>query len=225
MFKRFRENIRKAVVYRRQAKLPNVLLIIGAITIFTLAYILLSVLFIPDKATLDYNFLRERGTITALSAIYMAMASAFSGVALVISIREKNRHYWLWVFLMLGFVFFAFDELLKFHEQADRIIGRFISPGFFRGWNDIVVILYGVIALVILVALLPSLLRYRMVLATLGAGFLFYGIHTVIDSTVDPRTILSTIIEESAKVISVEFLALGAFIGVLALLWNFSPPD
>jgi hypothetical protein len=225
MINRYRDEIREAIKYRRQMKLPKTFFIITFITIFTLAYILLSVVLIPSKVVREYNFLSEAGSITVLSAVFLSMGSAFSMASVVMYVRKKSGNYWLWVIATFGLAFMAFDELLGFHEQADRLIGKFISPGVFRGWNDIIVILYGVIAFLIAVILIPKLLKNRMVIEMFAIGFLFYAVHTLIDSIIEPRTMLSTIFEESAKLLSVEFIALGAFIGFLGLLWNFSPPD
>ena len=65
---------------------------------------------------------------------------------------------------------------------------------------------------------LPDILRYRMVLELFVVAFVFYVLHTVIDSTQEPYTTTSVILEESAKLFCGTFLALGAFIGFLGVL-------
>ena len=84
-------------------------------------------------------------------------------------------------------------------------------------WNDVIVILYGVVALPVVLALLPDILRYRMVLELFVIAFVFYVLHTLIDSTQEPYTTTSVILEESAKLFCGAFLALGAFIGFLGV--------
>ncbi|MCP4747415.1 MAG: hypothetical protein GY874_14930 [Desulfobacteraceae bacterium] len=225
MVKRFSAHLREAMIYRRQTKLPNVVLIFSIVTTCILAYILLALIAIPSDAPREFNFISEKGAITVLSAILLSMASAFSMASLMMLVRAKDRHIWLWIIMTFGFAFLAFDELLQFHERAGRILDNYIGPGMFRTWDDVVVILYGVIALPIMVALLPNLIRFRMVIEIFAVSFLFYGIHTLIDSTQEPRTTMSVILEESAKLFSVEFLAIGAFVGYLGIVWNFAPSD
>ena len=225
MITRFSSHLRKAIIYRQQMKLPNVVLIITIVTAVTLAYILLATIAIPSNAQRDIHFASEQGAITALSAIFLAMASAFSMASFMMLIRANDRHMWLWILMAAVFAFLAFDELLQFHERIGSVLDSRAASGAFRNWNDVIVILYGAIALPVMAALTPQLIRYRGVMELFGVAFLLYGIHTLIDSTQEPRTILSVILEESAKLISVEFLALGAFIGFLGILWNFAPPD
>ena len=89
-----------------------------------------------------------------------------------------------------------------------------------RRWNDIIVLLYGIVALSIALVLLPDILRYKMLLELFVIAFIFYAIHTLIDSTQDPRTTVSAILEESAKLFCCTFLALGTFIGFLGIFWR-----
>ena len=139
------------------------------------------------------------------------------------TIRAKDPHKLLWIVLSLGFIALALDELLQFHDRLGPVIDRYASSGVFRAWNDIIVILYGVVALPILAMLLPSILRFRMLPELLAVSFAFYGIHTLVDATQsssrDP-----IILEESAKLFCGSFLALSAFVGFLGCLWNSAPP-
>jgi len=225
MRKWFGDNLRAAMIYRKKANLPNINVLIASVTIFTLAYILYAIIFAPAGHSRSYHFVNERGLITVLSAMFLTMASSFSLGSLVVHIREKDSHIWPWVVMALGFAILALDELLLFHEHLGSIIGRYGSFGIFRNWNDVVVILYGVIALPIMGVLLPSIIRYRMILELFAIAFIFYGIHTLIDSTQSPTTTYSIIFEESAKLFCGSFLALGAFVGFLGSLWNSGPSD
>ena len=225
MSTRFGDNLREAMIYRKQATLPNVNVIITSVITCTLAYILFAIIAVPANKPREYHFANERGAITALSAIFLAMASSFSIGSLVVHKRVKDPHIWLWVVMALGFAILALDELLQFHERFGSIIGRYVSSGIFRNWNDVIVILYGVIALPIMAVFLPSITRYRMILELFAVAFIFYGIHTLIDSTQEPNTTFSVIFEESAKLFCVSFLALGTFVGFLGSLWNSEPSD
>ncbi|NOY66307.1 MAG: hypothetical protein GXP13_02710 [Gammaproteobacteria bacterium] len=220
MNKSFRNNLREAIIYRKQADLPRIAFIIVAVVIFTLSYISYSIYFTPRGKSIEYHFISESGAITALSVIFLSMACSFSIGSLVINIRLKGRHVLLWTIMATGFGILAFDELLQFHENFGYFIGHYVDSGSFRNWNDIIVILYGVIALPIIAVLLPGIMRHRMLLELFAIGFLFYAIHTAIDSMYEPRTTGSVIFEESAKLFSVSFLALGTFVGFVGTIWN-----
>lgn len=224
MMKRFMGNLREAFLLRQEIILPNVTSMILAVVLGTLAYIFLVLLATSSSTPLEYHFIKERGAITALSAIFLAMATSFSIGILVVYLRVKDPHIWLWVLMALGFGFLALDELMQFHERFGRIIGRFADSGPFRNWNDVIVILYGVIALPLLVVFLTSLIRLPMVLELFVVAFLFYGLHTFIDSTFEPRTTFSAIFEESAKLFCGSFLALGTFVGFLGAFWRYGTP-
>ncbi len=221
----FRDNLQDGMIYRKQAKLPNVNLVITAVIICTLASILLAMFGIPPHKPDEYHFVNESGAITALSAIYLAMASSFSIGTLVVNVRIKNPHTWLWVVMALGFAILALDELLQFHERIGNRIGQYVNSGIFRNWNDVIVILYGVIAIPIMTLFLPEIIRHRLLLELFIVAIVFYGIHTLIDSTQEPRTTMSAIFEESAKLFCVLFLALGAFVAFLGSLWNTGSLD
>ena len=220
MIDNFFNQLREAVIERRAAHLPGTVLIIVAVIGCTLVYILLAMILIPYDVPRDYHFVSESGAITALSAIFLAAASAFSLASMVALIRAKEPQQWVWFVLALGFAFLSFDELLQFHERAGRLLERFGSSGPFRNWNDIVVILYGVVTLPILITMLPGLMRWRMVLEMFAIAFVFYGIHTFIDSTTEPPTSASIILEESAKLLCGAFLLIGVFIGFVGVLWK-----
>ena len=225
MFERFRHQMSEALIHRQREKLPNVAPLITGLVACTVFYILLAIVTVPSHIARNFHFVSEIGAITALSSFLLASASSFSLASLVIHLLEDDRRVWLWIIMMIGFAFLAFDELLQFHERLGNIISRYADSGIFRNWNDIIVILYGVVALPILLALLPTLMRYKMVVELFIVSFVFYGIHTFIDSTQEPNTTVSTILEESAKLLSVEFLAIGAFVGFLGILWNFTPSN
>jgi len=225
MGKSFSDNLREAMIYRKRAKLPRLNLIITSVIICTLAYIVLSIFAIPSSKPMEHHFISERGAITALSAILLAMASAFSIGSLVVNVRSGDPHIWLWVVMASGFAILSMDELLQFHERIGSIIGRKVSSGIFKNWNDVIVILYGVIALPIMAVFLPGIIRYRMLPELLAIAFVFYGIHTLIDSIQDPGTTVSIIAEESAKLFCVLFLMLSAFVGFVGSLWNCKLSD
>lgn len=220
MIERLKKQLRDAATQRQEAKHPKVGWIVAVAVIGAIAYILLAIIAIPPGQTRDFHFANERGVITVLSAILLAMAGAFSIATLFVLLRINAQQFWLWAFLAVSFLFFAFDELLEFHERTGALLERYANPGIFRNWNDVVVILYGILALPFIVLFLPTLLRQRNLLEMFITAFTFYAMHTLIDSVVEPKTSVSVILEESAKLFSVVFLAIGSFVGFLGTLWN-----
>ena len=91
-------------------------------------------------------------------------------------------------------------------------------------------ILYGILALLMVGVMLPALMRSPRVLETFVVGFAFYAIHTFIDSTNEPPTVVSVILEKSAKLFCSVFLAIGTFTGLIGAIWkhiivNATPND
>ena len=88
----------------------------------------------------------------------------------------------------------------------------------FRNWNDAVVIVYGVIALFVIAGFVPEIIRYRGVAEIMAIAFVFYVMHTLIDSLADPETPLSMIIEDATKLFASSYLALCMFVAVLGMI-------
>jgi len=221
MLKNYIDNLRTSIIYRKnQSPIPNINWILISVVIFNFSYIILSILFPPAGKQLAFHFANELGAITALSAIYLSMASAFSIGALVVNIRLNSSDIWLWIILALVFALLSLDELMQFHERIGKFIRGYASSGIFRGWNDVIVILYGLIALPFIALFLRKILRYRYLIEFFTVAFIFYGVHTFIDSTQQPQTIVSVIFEESFKLLCGSMLAVGSLVGFLGSFWN-----
>ena len=220
-----RQSLQAALAYRRHAALPGFRWVTVGMIGFTLTYIICSIWGAPEGKPPQYHFVSERGTITAMSAVLLAMAGTFSLAVLTVNICDCVREeppkealpFWPWVLLALGFVSLSLDEVAQFHERLGFVIAEHASSGIFRNWNDVIVILYGVVAIIFLFLLLPHLLRYRFLLEFFAIAFLFYVIHTLIDSTQRPKT-TTIILEESAKLFCSAFLTLGTFCAFLGCL-------
>ena len=217
MIQMFLRHCREALAQRSQVTLPSlkkpiVLLIIG-----TVLYLSFWVMFAPENKRGTF-FIREVGPVTYLSALFLALASIFSGVSFYLSKERTDFSRFFWLLATVGFAFLFLDELMEFHEMwgkwFDRVVG---IPEGFRRWDDIVVILYGFVALFIVAGFLPEIFRYPKVMQMMGIAFLFYFIHTLVDSTQEPRTQMSGIIEESAKVFCSEYLAISMFVAILGI--------
>lgn len=170
----------------------------------------------------------EEGIVTTLSAIFLAMASAFAGAAALSERGGDHRLRWWWALTSLGFFFFSCDELMRFHEQAGtwlriEVLGR---SEFFRNWNDLIVILYGVIAAIVMLRFAPRVLQLPLHPELIALGFLSYVIHTGMDSLPHEDTgplaylryLPTGIIEESAKLFASTFFAMAMLQGLLVIL-------
>lgn len=186
--------------------------------VFTILYILIALIAIPKGAGDNYNFVDERGAITALSAVYIAMASAFSFVHFTFYIKGDKHLRWMWLLFALGFGMLALDELLQFHERLGNLIGSHINSGPFRNWNDVIVIGYGIFALIIALPLAPLILKHKWLPEFIVVAFLFFFIHTTVDSLAEPSTVLSTIIEESAKLFCMFFIMQAIFCSLMVVI-------
>lgn len=218
--KMFTEPLKEAIDYRKKSAVQGLGWAIVVAVVFTLAYILLALLTHPSDRSIHYHFYSERGLITGMSGIFLAFAGAFSLATLLTQIKARIPVIWPWILMVLGFSFLALDEVVQFHERLGDFIGDRHSAGDFRNWNDIIVILYGVVALPVFVLFIPAIARYKLALEIFSCAFLFYVIHTVLDSVSEPRTELSVILEESAKLFCGAFLALGALVCFLGALWG-----
>jgi len=209
---------------------PRMVPISIVISTLVAIYILLAIVLIPANATRHFNFVDERGAITVLSAVFLAMGCGFGFASFLLSAGSARsvRCFWSLVSAALGFL--VLDELLQFHERiGNRLDGidllGLTSSGTIRGWNDVIVILYGLIAVPVGVMLLPIMVRYQTFLKLICSAFVAYVLHTTIDSLVEPPTILSVILEESAKLFCSLFVALACLAGLLVHAGGTLPPD
>lgn len=219
MLNNFKAGIQQAIAVRKQWVLPDIRLALALACAFNLIYIAIAIAIAPEDER-EYHFRSERGLITALSALYLASACAFCWAAIAAKVRNGSGDFILWILMGLGFAFLAIDEIAQFHERVGSIIGDEYDSGSFRNWNDVIVIAYGFIALPFVIALLPRLLQYRWLMEFFIIGFVFYVLHTVIDSVSSPRTTTSVILEESSKLFCGLFLMAGTFIGFIGELWR-----
>lgn len=181
-------------------------------------YIVLAVVLVPpNEPDPAFNFVDERGAVTALSAVFLAAGCAFAFATFLFQTSPDRMVQGVWLLATVALGFLVLDELLQFHERAGNLIERFLpsGPSGVRGWNDVVVILYGVIAIPVGLALLPVLARYPIFLKTMVAAFVFYVIHTATDSLAEPETFTSLVIEESAKLYCSALIALACLSALL----------
>ena len=194
-------------------------LMIGIFSLVGL-YVVASLILVPTGEVPEFNFVDERGSITVLSAVFLAMGCAFAFTSTSYSQTVSTRLFWLGFCLALGFL--SMDELLEFHERIGGYLDKqkvvTDATSSFRNSNDLVVIAYGAIALVVLMFFLPTALQYPRFLELFALAFSFYVIHTVIDSTQEPPTTVSIVFEETAKLLCSATLALTQFVGTVNVL-------
>ena len=206
---------RSLLAQRKEIRIPPTNWFMGLLVSGVLVYIYLAILVGPEHKP-ELHFRSEEGAITALSAIFLAMASGFAGVSFFLSFPETRISRYFWLIAALGLGFLALDELLGFHERLDDWITAIVGDSeIFRNWNDLIVIGYGLIAIPVFLLFLPEIFRYPKIAETLAVAFLFFCIHTAIDSVVEPPTTVSVILEESAKLFSAAFFATAMFISIL----------
>jgi hypothetical protein len=213
----FKSSYREALSQRAQLPALNLTKPLVLLAIATLVYLGIAVLIAPADQPGRY-FIREGGMVTTLSAIFLALASIFSGISFKLSRKRKDIFKLFWLLATVGFAFLFLDELIGFHEMTGRYLDPTVGvPEGFRRWDDIVVIIYGIIALIFMAGFLPEIFRYPRVMEMMGLAFLFYFIHTLVDSISVPRTDQSAILEESAKVFCAEYLAIAMFVAQLGI--------
>lgn len=217
MISMFKSSCREALSQRAQLTAPDLTKPLVLLAVATLVYLGIAVLIAPADQPGRY-FIKEGGMVTTLSAIFLALASIFAGISFKLSRKRKNLLRFFWLLSAVGFAFLFLDELIGFHEMTGRYLDPTVGvPEGFRRWDDIVVIIYGIIALIFMAGFLPEIFRYPRVMEMMGVAFIFYFIHTLVDSISVPRTDLSAIIEESAKVFCVEYLAIAMFVAQVGI--------
>ena len=217
MIQMFKYNFQEALSQRAQVSLPNLKKPLVLLTIGIVIFLAIAVVIAPENKPGRY-FYKEGYMVTYLSATFLALASIFSGIAFNLSRMRTDFLRFFWLVAAIGFAYLFLDELIGFHETAGRQLNPIAAiPEGFRHWDDIVVMLYGVVALFVMAGFLPEIFRYPKVMEMMAIAFLFYFIHTFLDGTVSPRTDLSAIFEESAKVFCGEFLAISMFVAILGI--------
>lgn len=210
---------------------PPLRSLITASVVLVCAYIGASIGLVPEGEVAEFQFASERGSVTALSSVLLALGSAFALASFLVSPDGRARYRLFWFVLAGGLAFLALDELLQFHEQIgyrlDRVavLGNAVRESPIRKWDDMIVILYGVVALPVALLFLPSVLRLPRVAECLAVAAVFYVIHTATDSLVEPRTTVSVIVEESAKLFCATFLAVASLAGLLAQVERLRAAD
>ena len=225
MWNATRSGFEKAIAARGGYERSPVLGFLTAVVGLIGLYVVASIFVRPGDEPPDFNFVNERGTVTALSAVLLATGAAFALSAFLLATKEslKTRVFWILAAAALGVL--ALDELLEFHERiGDRIDALGIGAGPVRHWNDVIVIAYGVFALGFLCYFVSTVVRFPRFVELLAVAFTFFLLHTTVDSLVEPPTVVSVIVEESCKLYCSAFVSLAFLFGMLAVAKRIEQP-
>lgn len=196
--------------------------LVPLVTVFVL--ICFSVYLHPEFFDISYNFTRNEGSITILSTAILSVASLLAYVCFFINPTADRRQRIFFLIIGLALTFLALDEAINLHEQVGKAIDtvqsmrKIATKLHISTWNDIILVMYGIIALPLLVYFLPVTLQIPCIPEYFLAALLCFAIHISIDFIADPPTPLSYVFEESMKVYISTFLALGLFSGLAFLI-------
>jgi hypothetical protein len=189
------------------------------VILFVSIFISLSVYLHPEGTRYSFHFYLDTGAITILSSSFLTIASFLSFFSFLLSSSENKRLRLFFLIMSITLIYLVLDELFLFHETIGDNLDKtgFLKIIFqktaIRRWNDLIIILYGVLALPVMLFFTPIVIKIPYILEFFILAFLCYAAHTTIDSVVEPATTPSYIIEESAKLFSSAFLVLGLYAG------------
>ena len=103
---RYRSKVRAGFTTKEPAVSQRLIRISLVMTGLVFLYVLLAIFLVPPGETRHYNFVDERGAITALSAVFLSMGCGF-GFVTHLFVREgvrEVRFFCCWYRLPLGFL-------------------------------------------------------------------------------------------------------------------------
>jgi hypothetical protein len=205
MISAYRDSLARAMTQRREPQFAA-WWAVGFFGLYVAVYLLLCIL--GGTEDQPHRYFREGNAVDTMSAAFLYMAFCF---AMACAILYKNGSWWgrlFWILTALACLFLAIDELWQFHERWGSAMKKTaLGPTeTFRNWNDVIVILYGLGAMVGAALFLAEILRYPRFANVAALGFAFYVLHTLIDST-QTRTDYSRMWEESMKLFAVGYIA------------------
>ena len=193
---------------------------LAAVSIF----IGLSILQRPDGTHFYYNFAEEQGSITILSGASLATAALLAFICVFVTPATEKRQRIFFLIVALALTYLAVDEVMQFHETYGSLIDKYRSMRKIRHWlnvrtwNDMIIIIYGLAAIPVALYFLPTAVKIPFIPEYFLAAFICYCVHTLVDSYAEPPTTISYILEESMKVYTSAFLALGLVSGLVFLI-------
>ena len=186
----------------------------------------------PLNLQLGWGF-QEGRPVTWLSFFFLLLVGFIS--LEIYKIRKtsdnQNKNVKMWKYLGIGFIYLAFDDLLRFHEEIDHTICKIFGldkHGPADKIDDFIIVLYGIIALFILIKYFKESLVFKNGFwFFLGAVFfaivttlsdLLGGMNGPLSGIISEENLPSTlrtldIIEETTKSLA-EVFFVGAFLNI-----------
>ena len=90
------------------------------------------------------------------------------------------------------------------------------DPGVFRNWNGLIVMLYGMAGFSFVVLFWREIRQFRGLFELLLLGFVFYGLHTGIDSSFSGSA-SKNVLEETAKLLAAACFTPAVMAALLAI--------
>lgn len=209
--------VKESLADRRVRPGPRIGRLVAMVFVAVLPFLALAVFIGPGD--MRHREFLEGGIVTWMSGGLLALTSLFAFSCFLLHPDRRSRDAWFWALGGIGFLYLCLDELLQGHERLGYLLHD--SPlgdtTLFRGWNDVILIGYGLGALAVLLIFLPEVLKHSRVAEFLGFAAGLFAVHTAIDSiVVDPNS-TSIILEESAKLFSVTLFATASFCALISI--------
>ena len=155
----------------------------------------------------------EKGFITYLSFLQLLVVAAFTWN--IFRLKNKNKGllelktwkapHFIWLIIAMGFVYLALDEALMIHENIDWAIHSILGiqkTSITDRIDDVIVGLYGLIALIVLYFYREELNNYSEAFPLFKVGFVLLFSSAVIDIFPQEDT-LALLISKRYRVMSV----------------------
>ncbi|MBI4847147.1 MAG: GGDEF domain-containing protein [Nitrospirae bacterium] len=176
---------------------------------------------------------KEGELLTGFSFIQLLAVSGYSwGIFRIhevsFNLRALKAKHVVWLFISLGFLFLAFDEVFEIHEKTDYLIHEVFQireTGFTDRIDDLIILLYGLTGMFVIYHYRDGLKKYVSALPYLKWAFTFLYIMVLLDVITNRNDIIFFLIKDSSLAGSVsmwlriaedgfKFIAEGAFFGI-----------
>ncbi|MCP3977794.1 MAG: hypothetical protein GY716_00495 [bacterium] len=150
-----------------------------------------------------HHYFSEGSPVDWLSAVLLTTTALLAWCTWAVDRASPRADRVIWGFSAVGFGLLAIDERFQLHERVDTelLLPWLGEPTWFRSWNDVAVVAYGVVGLVLIALVLPRIVRVRGFRELLAIGFAFYALHTAID-IVFSHSSIKTESEETVKLLA-----------------------
>ena len=163
-----------------------------------------------------YHYFEERRVVTYLSSFQLVALSILCWI-----IFEENREngndpawrspHFIWTLMAAGFLFLAFDEVLMVHEKIDFSLHRALQireTAVTDRLDDLIVLVYGLIGLVLLGRYRKALARYAHVMPLVASGAFLFLLMVGLDMLTNRRDVILdralhswiSVIEDTTKI-------------------------